>query len=220
MEDKGTCKQGIVAFLLALVMAAGLMAAAPAGVMAKEKAGLPEYEHEMEGKLYKEVYEYVKDDIGALYGKTDVGIPCPIILDVDVTNPDNVVVKGDFWYYGYKLKGKTLKVDCGGSHPGILHLMKDRDGDYVVIKMDAVEDGTGFDESARTLFGDKYSDFAAEQSNDKLKTKIRNQIVANYVAKYNLPIKYVKDVGCKREKLPKENIRNFTSILRFEAADK
>ena len=60
-----------------------LPAAAKAQPTSRINIELPDYEHETEGKMIEEVYDYVEDDIGDFYPEAAVGIPCPIIIDID-----------------------------------------------------------------------------------------------------------------------------------------
>ena len=79
-----------------------------------------------------------------------------------------------------------------------MHLKKDADDDdeYEVVKMDHTEDGGGFEESAKKLFGDYYEDFMKVQSDDKQREENRKITVSDYVNMNGLDeIKYYQDEG-------------------------
>ncbi len=190
-----------------------LQAAGKTKAAAAKVQKLPEYDHEYEGELMEEVYDYVEDKNEDMYDKADVGIPCPIIIAVDQTDPDDIKVYGDFQYWTYKLNGDTLETQAGGSYPGLLHLRKEKDGDYDSTKFEAVEDGSKFDESAKKIFGDKYDAFMKVYSDDEAKDAARNQILANYAALNNLSITKVKDYGADAVTLPEANMDKFSSIV-------
>ena len=192
-----------------------LPAAAKAQPTSRINFELPDYEHETEGKMIEEVYDYVEDDIGDLYPEAAVGIPCPIIIDIDESNPKDIRVYGDFEFFTYSLQGDTLVTEAGGSHPGCIHLRKEADGDYEVKKFDQVEDGSKFDESAKKIFGEsRYQKFMEEQSNAEYRDEVRNQIVANYVADNNLAITKIQDYGWDPVELPEANTDSFTSFTK------
>ena len=79
--------------------------------------------------------------------------------------------------------------------------------------MDIVEDGFGFKESAKKIFGENYDLFMKEGEDEKVREEIRTQIVANYVAANNLNITAIKDYGWDPVALPEENIDSFYSKL-------
>ena len=100
----------------------------------------------------------------------------------------------------------------GGNYPGALHLKSTESG-YEVTGFETVEDGAGFTESAKVIFGDHYDDFMKVYSDDVEREKIRAQIISNYVAYNDLPITQFQDYGWDPAKLPEENIDTFYSNL-------
>ncbi len=176
------------------------------------EGGLPPYEYPGPEKFYSVLYQYITQEVGKYYEPSDVGIPCPVIVYVDETNPEEIRVYGDFEYFNYKLKDDTLKTKSGGNHPGVITLRTTDDG-YEVTKIDYVVDGEGYTESAKELFGEHYDDFAALESNFAERERIRCQIVANYVADHELDIKKVQDFGWDPVELPEENIDTFYTDL-------
>lgn len=173
---------------------------------------LPAYQYPGSEVFYSVLYQYIADEFGKNYDAADVGIPCPIILSVDESNPEDILVYGNFCYYNYKLNGDILEMTSGGSYPGVIHMKKTDDG-YTATSSEIVADGEDFTESAKKIFGGKYDDFTKLQSDDKEAEKTRAQIIANYVAANNLSITAYQDYGWDPVQLPAENIDSFYSTL-------
>ncbi len=180
--------------------------------IAKSDAALPAYEYPGPELFYSILYKYLADELSAGYDAADVGIPSPIIIAEDESNPDDICVWGDFWYYNYKLNKDTLETVNGGSYPGCVHLKSTDDG-YEVVSMEIVEDGDNFTSSAKKIFGDHYDEFMKIYSDSEAKEKVRAQIIANYVAANNLPITQYQDMGWDPVALPEENSDSFYSEL-------
>ena len=176
------------------------------------EAALPAYEYPGPELFYSVVYKYMIDEFGPHYDPADVGIPCPVIIAEDDSNKDDILLYGNFWYFNYKLNGDTLENTSGGSYPGVMHV-KSTDAGYEVTGMDLTEDGSGFTESAKKIFGKYYDTFMKDGEDDKLLEKTRAQIIANYVAANNLSITAYQDYGWDPVTLPEENIDSFYSKL-------
>ena len=152
------------------------------------------------------------DNYAAQYDKTDVSIPCIMIVGTDESDPEDIRVYGDFWLLNYDLEGDTLECKSGGSYPGCIHFKKTGSG-YEAAGMDEVEDGSGYTESAKKIFGKYYDKFAKDGEDEKQREQIRAQIIANYVAANNLSITAYQDYGWDPVTLPEENIDSFYSEL-------
>ena len=182
------------------------------GDATSSEAALPAYEYPGPELFYSVVYKYMIDEFGPHYEPSDVGIPCPVIIAEDDSNKDDILLYGNFWYFNYKLNGETLENTSGGSYPGVIHV-KSTDAGYEVTGMDLTEDGSGFTESAKKIFGKYYDTFMKDGEDDKLREKTRAQIIANYVAANNLSITAYQDYGWDPVTLPEENIDSFYSKL-------
>ena len=214
-----TVKSIFAAAFIAALTAVGTMAMPAAAMHTKAATStqvrheLPDCDHEYEGKIYEEVYDYIEDTFENDFAKADVGVPVAIVVEEDQSNPDDIVIKGDFQYYTFNLSGDTLEADSFGSQPGAIHLRKEKDGDYEVFKMEKVEDGSKFDSTAKKIFGDKYEAFLEVQSGET-RDSFRNQILANYVEENGLAIKKVKDYGQDAVTLPEANTEDFSSLVK------
>ncbi len=175
---------------------------------------LPPYEYPGPEAFYTVLYRYLIDTFGPHYDQADVSIPCPVIVAEDESNREDIRVYGIFWLFNYDLNGDTLENTSGGSYPGVMHLKSVDTGDgYEVVSMDVVEDGSGYTESAKKLFGEYYDAFSKAVSDDQLREETRAQIIANYVAANDLAITAYQDYGWDPVSLPEENIDSFYSIL-------
>ncbi len=140
------------------------------------------------------VYKYMATEVSKNFDKADASIPIVNIVNVDYTNDEEVAVSGDFWVDNYKVDGDTLKCVSGGNFPGVMHLVRDGDG-YKVTSFDQVEDGEGFDESAKKLFGEHYDDFMKVYSDDTARAENRKITVSDYVNMNGLDVTKYQDEG-------------------------
>ena len=146
--------------------------------------------------------QYLVDSIGVHYAQGEICIPSCRAISINETNPDSLLVLGDFWVFNYNQVGDTLKCVSGGSHPGKMVFQKDEKGEYVVTLFDQVEDGARNIESAKRIFGDMYNFFDTVNSDEKSRERIRAEYIANYVKEHNLPVKYYQDYGWPAQEIP------------------
>ena len=173
---------------------------------------LPAYEYPGPELFYSVLYQYMIDEFGKGYDKSQVCIPCPIIIAEDESDKSDIRVYGNFWIFNYDLNGDILENTSGGSYPGCIHV-KSTDAGYEVTSAEIVEDGTGFTDSAKKIFGKYYDKFMKEGEDEKLREETRAQIIANYAAANDLKISAYQDYGWDPVMLPEENIDSFYSIL-------
>ena len=147
------------------------------------------------------VERYLVDTIGSQYSPGELCIPCAIIVGVDEQNHDSVLVWGDFWVFNYNVVGDTLKTVSGGSHPGMMSVIK-TDLGYHVAAFDQVVDGSGNLESAKRIFGDKYDAFHAINSDQDKREEARAQFISSYVKENGLDVTMYQDYGWPAVPLP------------------
>lgn len=147
------------------------------------------------------VDDYLVNEIGKNYEPTEVTIPYAFVVSIDESNPDDILVWGDFWVFNYDIAGDTLKTASGGSYPGLMHVKKTDNG-FEVFDFDVVEDGAGNMESAKRIFGDKYDAFWELNSNHEKRDEMRLRYTADFVKKHNLPVKMLQDYGWPAVALP------------------
>ena len=162
---------------------------------------LPAYQYPGDDQIHKAVSDYLTHEIAKKFSLSDVSIPSISIVGTDTSNPDDILVWGDFWIFNYKLDNDTLLTESGGSYPGLMHLKKLDEG-YTITKMDIVADGSDNLKSAKEIFGDKYEDFHKINSNQDEREKVRRQFISDYVKANKLSITKVKDFGWDAVDLP------------------
>lgn len=140
------------------------------------------------------VYKYMAEEVSKDYDKADVSIPIVQIVHVDDSNPDEVLVAGDFWINNYDIAGDTLECVSGGNYPGVMHVSKDGDS-YAVTSFDVVADGSDFDASAQKLFGEYYEDFMKVYGDADTREELRTAIVSDYVKLNGLEVTQYQDYG-------------------------
>ena len=148
------------------------------------------------------VYKYMAEDVSKHFDKADASIPIVNIVHVDYTNPDEVLVYGDFWVDNYNIEGDTLMCVSGGDFPGVMHVSKDGDG-YTVSSFDMVGDGADFDPSAKQLFGEHYNAFMKAYSDEEARKELRTITVSDYVNLNGLAVTQYQDYGWEPVKLYK-----------------
>ena len=160
------------------------------------EGSLPAYEYPGPEAFYSVLYQYLIDEFAGHYDECDVTIPCPIIVAMDETNPDDILVWGNFWIYNYNLNDDILENVSGGSYPGLIHLKRSDDAaGYEVTGMDQVGDGSDYDPSSKRIFGEHYDEFVKSGAETEANENLRTQIISDYVAANNLSITAYKDYG-------------------------
>ena len=180
-EEDETVKKILLAVLVmaALVAALGLAACssseeAPADEATEAAVDEGAVDEAVDAKIDGGAYGYAGEDPA----EADVSIPTVSIVNVDYTNPDEIVVKGDFWIDNYNIEGDTLSCVSGGNFPGVMHIST---ADYTVTAFDPVADGADFDKSAQEPFGDDYDAFMEVYSDDGAHAELRKITVSDYV---------------------------------------
>ncbi len=146
--------------------------------------------------------KYLTETIAVDYAPAEITIPFHTYMSVDDSNPEDIVVLGDYWVFNYDQCGDTLKTVSGGSHAGMMHIRPTSDGHFEIVSFDQVQDGSDSEPSAKRIFGDKYPQFHAANSNGDKREEIRKEVIANYVQAHNLPVKVYKDYGWPAVPIP------------------
>ncbi len=154
-----------------------------------------------EPTCFTAIDDYLVNEIGKNYAQSDMCIPYAYVVSTDESNPDDILVWGDFWVFNYELAGDTLKTASGGDHPGLMHVKKTENG-YEVVGFDAVADGADNLPSAKRIFGGKFDAFWELNSNQEKREDLRMHYTADYVKKHNLSAKVLQDFGWPAVELP------------------
>lgn len=147
------------------------------------------------------IAEYLVNEVGKYYDKADVCIPVIHNLSTNIINND-ATAYGDYWVENYDIKGDTLEFVSGGNYPGVFKLKINEKGDMVVTDFQSPEDGEGYADSAKKLFGKYYEDFANYSADDKAKKEVRTKAIAEYVKANGLKVTQYHDYGWDPVALP------------------
>ena len=189
-----------------LYMASVLLAVASCGSRTgKKTASEPSAETKVAEETetyYTAIDKHLAEVIGTQYAPGEVCIPSQRIIAVDESNPDDIQVLGDFWVDNFNVSGDTLVSVSGGSHPGKMHVKRDRDGHFAVAAFDEVGDGSTFLTTAKKIFGENFEEFSRIYSDQTGREEARKNAIAAHVFKHNLPAKFYKDYGWPPVEIP------------------
>ena len=156
-----------------------------------------------EETVYTAIDRYITETIGEGYDTADYSIPFHSYAVVDESDPEDIKVLGDFWLLNYNLSGDTLKTASGGAYPGKMHVRKTGDR-YEVTSFEPVGDGSEFTPTAKSIFGDKYEEFAAANSDENAREAARLKAVEEFVKANKLSVKFLQDYGWPAVEIPTE----------------
>ena len=139
--------------------------------------------------------KYLTDGLGKGYTPGEVTLSYSDYIAVDDTNPDDILVWGDFWVENFNVVGDTLLFVSGGNHPGKMHVRKDADGHFTTTAFDAVGDGSAYLPTAKAIFGERFADFQEAYSDAEARKAVRHSAISDYVRKNDLAVNYYKDYG-------------------------
>lgn len=139
------------------------------------------------------IARYMKQ-LGAQYAPGEHCIPYNLIVDADVSNPEDIRIWGDFLVENYNQAGDTLLAVSGGSHPGCMHVRKNNTS-FEVTRFDAVEDGSSFTRTAKAIFGDRYPSLIALMSDEEAKKAARIQSIRDYADSTGIKLSCYQDYG-------------------------
>lgn len=169
-------------------------------VINNEKSSVSE-NVQKETNYFPAIERYLINEFGSKYLQGEYCVPFQTVIGVDERNSEDILVWGDFWVFNYNSVGDTLETVSGGSHPGLMHI-KQTDTGFEVTAFEQVEDGSKNVPSAKRIFGDKYENFRAVNSDDKRREKHRAEVLASYVKKYSIAATKYKDYGWPTKQLP------------------
>ena len=184
------------------IIAAAILIGALAGCRNNKKADNAPVEPEAETYMTA-IDRYLTDSIASYYLKGEYSIPFCDFIVADESNPDRISVLGDFWVLNYDQAGDTLKCVSGGNHSGKMLIGKDAEGHFSVLSFEQTSDGSDFEPSARRIFGEKYDDFAAANSNSIERDQIRADAIARYIKRHSIPVSLYQDYGWPAIQIPK-----------------
>ncbi len=167
---------------------------AEAAEESSEISELPAYEYPDKGSTSYGICKYLVEEVSKDYDEAKVCIPYFIEIATDNSNPDDILIYGDYWIDNYNLEGDTLVTESGGNYPGLMHLKKTDDG-YEVTAFDVVEDGEDGMASAKEIFGDYYDKYLETMEDSESRDNTRVEFMSEYVLANELPITQYQDYG-------------------------
>lgn len=153
--------------------------------------------------VYTAIDKYIVETIGEGYEPSAYSIPFYSYTVVDDSDLEDIQVWGDFWLLNYNQSGDTLKTASGGAYPGKMHVKKTETG-FEVTSFEAVGDGSEFTPTAKKIFGDKFDEFMAANSDDVKREAARLESIKEFVKANELPVKYYQDFGWPAVEIPSE----------------
>ena len=154
-------------------------------------AELPRFEYLGDDPYLAAVCEWiVRGGEQARYWESEVTIPCPLIAEIDDSDPQDVRVWGNFWEFSYATRGTTLFCVSGGESPGLLHL-RAADSGYEVFNEEMVGDGEAYAKDMRRIFGS----IRMIKLDALDREEVRTQYIADYVLQNDLPFTQYQDYG-------------------------
>ena len=159
---------------------------------------LPHYEYQGGDPYLAAVCEWsVKRGEQARYHEAQVTIPCPLIADVDGSDPQDIRVWGNFWSFSYTPRATTLFCVSGGENPGLLHLRPTENG-YEVFNEEMVGDGEAYGKDMQRIFG-----ALRLLKLDALdREEVRARFLDDYVSRNALPFTQYQDYGWAPVRIP------------------
>ncbi len=147
-----------------------------------------------EQALREAISDYLVSEIGAQYLQGELCVPALQIVAEGEPDATQTLVWGDFWVFWYNVSGDTLKTVSGGNHPGLMTLTNEA-GELAVTRFEQVEDGSRNLPSAKRIFGDKYEQFQAIQSNADVREAVRRHQLRDFIRTNELEIHFYQDFG-------------------------
>lgn len=185
-----------IRILLCMAVAAMLFSSCGNRKKTKEAAPVePESVQTVTDRYFEAVDRYFTGEIAPQYAPAGLCITYHDYAAVDDSNPDDILVLGDFWVENYNIVGDTLMFVSGGNHAGKVHIKKDSAGNYFAPGLDAVGDGSEFLPTAKAIFGDRFEEFRKANSDHERREQIRKAAISGYVSRNKLGVKYYKDFG-------------------------
>lgn len=137
---------------------------------------------------------YLSEQIANHYSAGEYSVPVKDVVAVDASDSTDIRVWGDFWVYNYKQSGDTLKFVSGGSHPGLMHVCKL--GDYFYVSaFDQVADGSGYQPSAKKIFGRYFETFSRHTADAGKREALRADELRAFVRQHGIKVTMYQDYG-------------------------
>lgn len=141
------------------------------------------------------ISDYLINHFGEQYLKGDICIPYIRIVATEESEDNEALVWGDYWVFWYTQQADTLFCVSGGAHPGLMHLCLNQDDELEVTAFDAVEDGSRYLPSAKTIFQQHFNNFQNIASDHQTREWMIIDQVDTYLRKHDIKARYIKQYG-------------------------
>lgn len=147
-----------------------------------------------DNKAIEAIYKYMEEDYLQYSEEDKVWIP-GYVIHKEVDKDGEYLVFGNFWSYGYQLTGTVLESQSGTEMPACFHLKETESGEYEVVSVDTVGDGSYADDiQAFTADYPGLYDLFMEYDEEK-RMAAQREYVQMYVKGHSLDIEYYKEYG-------------------------
>lgn len=145
--------------------------------------------------------DYLAFDKRKDYDPKHVMIPYVEIVDLDESNPEDVLVYGDYYLWEFEKQEDTLVVVSGGHCPGIIHMQRigeDETAIYSAVSMDEAFT----DADVETIFGERLEKYHAIASHPEVLEPKMAQVIADYGKANSLDVTKYQMSGEDPKELP------------------
>lgn len=158
--------------------------------------------------LWAATYNYLSFDAVDPVDPEHVLIPYANIVDVDDSDPDDVLVYGDYYVWEFEQNDDTLSSVSSAHIPGVIHMTQIGDDDFVDYYGFSMDQALTDDE-VEEIFGEYYDHYLTLSSDEEMRDSGIAYNIADYVKANDLPItKYQIDDGEVKE-LPESLVTVF-----------
>ena len=125
-------------------------------------------------------YDYLAFDAEKDYEPSHVMLPCVTVVDVDETNPEDVLIYGDYWLWECAKEEDTLVAVAGGHRPGVIHAQRFGEGETAIYSAVSFDEALT-DKDLEPLFGERYDAYSKVSSDSKATEEKTAKVAADYV---------------------------------------
>ncbi len=160
------------------------------------------FEDEDFDSLEAAAYDYLSFDYSNDYNTDNVMIPYVSIVGIEESDPEDVLLYGDYYVWEFSKEGDKLVTVSGGHCPGIIHLQRFGEGDDASYTATGVFDVAYTDDDAIALFGDHYDQYHEVSSDEDIRDVGLSHVISQYVKANDLNITKFRIAGGEDIELP------------------
>ncbi|MBE5846121.1 MAG: hypothetical protein E7300_00385 [Lachnospiraceae bacterium] len=125
-------------------------------------------------------YNYLAFDKAQGFDPGHAIIPYVCIVDMDESDPEDVLLYGDFYLWEFEKQEDTLKCVSSSHIPGVMHMKRTGDNEAAIYDAFAFDEGLT-DADVVSLFGSYYDHYITLSSDKEMRDSEMAQIIADYV---------------------------------------